>query len=195
MRRARTIPCPGSGGACDPESYILMRTCAYTSSSKVEQSEGDLCQVPPECRFRVPVQWNCDACAMDFRLFVWFAMPVQQVCECRSTRTQESKSTSPRFAAICVFCCACAMENYGFAPGSCAGAPTRISREATRNHTVGTPYTYIYIYTPLPGLGLEKKENGLCIHILVYMQTAQIYSSLYIHHHGGAGRPHGGVYW
>jgi len=48
--------------------------------------------------------------------------------------------------------------------------------------------------TPPPGLGLEKKEMAGVDHLVVYMQTAVKYSSLNIHHPGGASRPRGGVY-
>jgi len=41
-------------------------------------------------------------------------------------------------------------------------------------------------YTPPPGLGKENKNMAGVDHFLVYMQTALEYSSLYIHHPGGA---------
>jgi len=57
------------------------------------------------------------------------------------------------------------------------------------------PYMGHYIYTPPPGLGLEKKKKMAGVyHFLVYMQTASKYNTFYIHHHGGTQRPRGGVY-
>ena len=45
------------------------------------------------------------------------------------------------------------------------------------------------------GLGPRKnREMAGVDDLVVYMQTAVKYSSLYIHHPGGASRPRGGVY-
>ena len=55
---------------------------------------------------------------------------------------------------------------------------------------IGTPK----IYTTT-GLGPRKnREMAGVDDLVVYMQTAVKYSSLYIHHPGGASRPRGGVY-
>jgi len=54
----------------------------------------------------------------------------------------------------------------------------------------GTPK----IYTTT-GLGPRKnREMAGVDDLVVYVQTAVKYSSLYIHHPGGASRPQGGVY-
>jgi len=50
------------------------------------------------------------------------------------------------------------------------------------------------IYTTT-GFGLRKnREMAGVDDLVVYMQTVVNYSSLYIHHPGGAARPRGGVY-
>ena len=52
----------------------------------------------------------------------------------------------------------------------------------------------MYIYTTT-GLGLRKNKKMVGVyHFLVYMQTAPNYRIFYIHHHGCAQRPRGGVY-
>jgi len=59
-----------------------------------------------------------------------------------------------------------------------------------RCQIIGTPK----IYTTT-GFGPRKnREMAGVDHLVVYMQTAAKYSSLYIHHPGGASRPRGGVY-
>ena len=55
---------------------------------------------------------------------------------------------------------------------------------------IGTPK----IYTTT-GFGPRKnRERPGVDDLVVYMQTAVKYSSLYIHHHGGINRPRGSVY-
>ena len=52
----------------------------------------------------------------------------------------------------------------------------------------------IYIYTPPPGLGLEKIRKRLVYTISWCICKLPKYNSLCIHHHGGTACPRGGVY-
>jgi len=58
--------------------------------------------------------------------------------------------------------------------------------------SIGTPYVYT-----TTGFGPRKNKKWLVYTIswgIWVMQTAKKYKTFYIHHHGGAQRPRGGVY-
>ena len=63
-------------------------------------------------------------------------------------------------------------------------------KQITKIKDFGTPYIYT---TTGFGPRENKKMAGVC-NFLVYMQNAPTDRSLYIHHHGGAAHPRGGVY-
>jgi len=70
-------------------------------------------------------------------------------------------------------------------------SPGKRETPLIQNKKTQCTFIFIYIYnennnTTTTGLGLRKKQKvagEYCF--LVYMQTTQIYSNVYMHHHGG----------